>query len=152
MTIITKKAFVEVVALLEKNKNRKVSTILGQIKEMTAQKANLKTFITDEAGKVVAIFCYYHKQWELVSKVEYGKKASSSTGFNTMCKIGVSKWTKQNNAVKAVSLTVLEMLEAEEITADEISATKERLVAEAKTIDKTDMPNGYLTAEDAVSA
>ena len=152
MTIITKKAFVELVTFLETNKDKKVNTILEQIKEMTAQKANLKTFINDEAGNVVAIFCYYHKQWEIIADVEFGKKASSSTGFNTMCKVGVSKWTKQNNAVKAVNLTVLEMLEAEEITTEEISSAKEKLVAEAKTIDETDMPNGYLTAEEAVNA
>jgi len=152
MTIITKKAFVEIVELLEKNKNKKVSTILGQIKEMTAQKSNLKTFAVDDKGAVVAVFCYYHKQWELVADVPYGKKASSTTGLNTMCKVGVSAWTKQNNAVKKVGSAVLALLEAGTIEATEIADTKERLIAEAKAINTEDMPEGFATSEEALAS
>jgi hypothetical protein len=150
MTI--KKSFAEIVSFLEANKNKKVSTILDDIYEMTAQKSQSKTFLTNDNGEVIAIFCYYHKQWELVSEVAYGKKASSTTGLNTMCKIGVSKWTKQNNTVKKVGEIVLEMLESGKISADEISLTKEKLITEAKEIDMTDAPVGYATPEDALEA
>jgi len=151
MTINTKKAYVELVEFLEANKNKKVSTILDDIKAMTAQKASQKTFLTNDKGEVVAIYCYYHKQWELLSDVEYGKKASSSTGFNTMCKIGVSNWTKQNNAVKRVGETVLSMLESGEIGADEIAETKERLIADAKAINTDNMPQGFESVDDALA-
>lgn len=150
MTI--KKSFREVVSFLEANQNKKVSSILEEIYSMTSQKAMSRTFLTNDKNEVIAIFCYYHKQWELLDEVEYGKKASSTTGYNTMCKIGVSKWTKQNNAIKQVNSKVLEMLELGEITSDEISETKERLIAEAKQLDTEDMPIGYSSAEEALEA
>jgi len=152
MTINTKKAYVELVEFLEANKNKKVSSILNDIKAMTAQKANQKTFLTNDKGEVVAIYCYYHKQWELLADVEYGKKASSSTGFNTMCKVGVSNWTKQNNAVKKVGETVLTMLETGEIGADEIAETKERLIAEAKAVITDNMPQGFTSADEVLAS
>lgn len=144
----TKKAYVGLIAFLEKNKNKKVETILDQIKEMTQQKNTLKTFLVNEKNEVVAIFCWYHKQFELLETVEYGAKASSATGFNTMCKVGVSKWTKQNKNVKAVEGVILAMLENETIIASEISDKREHLVAEAKMIDVEDMPIGYETIDD----
>jgi hypothetical protein len=56
----------------------------------------------DDNRDLVAVFCYYHKKWELVSSIEYGKKAGTKTGLNTMCKEGVSAWTKANRSkVKA---------------------------------------------------
>lgn len=56
----------------------------------------------DANRDLVAVYCYYHKQWELVSHIEYGKKAGTKTGLNTMCKEGVSAWTKANRSkVKA---------------------------------------------------
>ena len=150
MTI--KKSFVEVVSFLEANKNKKVSSILEEIYKMTEQSNKSKTFLLDSNGEVFAIYCYYHKQWELLTEVEFGKKASSTTGFNTMCKIGVSHWTKQNNAVKKIGETVLNMLENNEIQADEISSTKEKLTAEAKEINTDNMPIGYATEEEAIEA
>lgn len=148
MTTQTKKAYVGLIEFLEKNAGKKVSSILEEVKAMCAQKNNLKTFLVDENKTVIAIFCYYHKQWELLSEVDYGAKASSATGYNTMCKIGVSKWTQQNKNVKAVEGRILAMLENEEITADQISETRETLQAEAREIDTTDMPVGYATIED----
>jgi hypothetical protein len=140
----TKKAFVELVSLLEKHSGKKITKeLLEQIHEMTKQKASSKTFLLDTENKVVAIFCYYHKQWEILDETPYGAKASSTTGYNTMCKKGVSLWTKQNNAVKQVGEAVLNMLESGEIEANEIADTKEKLIAEAKMISNVDMPMGY---------
>jgi len=144
-----KKAYEEIIGLLEANPNKKVSSIIAEARAMCAQKTNLKTFAVDAEGQVYAIYCYYHKHWELLSEVEYGLKASSTTGFNTMCKVGVSKWTKQNNAVKAVNGTVLEMLEKGELELADIEAMKEQLIAQAREIDTTDMPIGYETLEIA---
>lgn len=152
MSINTKKTFEEVVHFLEANRDKKVATIMDEIYELTARKANSKTFLVNEKGDVVAIYCYYHKQWELLSDVEYGKKASSATGFNTMCKVGVRHWTRQNNAVKQVGEKVLDLLDKGEIDASEIADTKERLIAEAKVINQEDMPAGYETLEEVTEA
>lgn len=143
----TKKAYKDIVDLLIEKKSQKIETVLPKILQMTEQKNNLKTHLLHQ-GKVIAIFCYYHKQWELLSDVEYGKKASSATGYNTMCKLGVSKWTKQNNAVKKVNATILEMLEAGKLETKDIADVKTKLIEQAKVIDTTDMPKGYDTAED----
>ena len=58
-------------------------------------------------GQVVAIFCYYHKKWEPTCECEYGAKASSTTGLNTMRKEGVSKWTKQQRLAKVAKEELL---------------------------------------------
>ena len=103
-----KKAFVELVELLEANENKKVSSIMPQILELVTSKAQTKTFITNDKGEVVKVFCYYHKVWEDVSEHEYGAKASSASGLNTMCKVGVSNWTKQQRVAKQAKADLLE--------------------------------------------
>lgn len=95
-----KKDFEQVYNLLMANQNKKVSTIMDQVLELMAKKSGDKTFFTDEEGKVQIIYCYYHKKFEVVTEVEYGAKASSASGLNTMCKEGVSAWTKQQRAKK----------------------------------------------------
>lgn len=99
MTTQIKKAFVELVNLLEANKGKKVSTIMPQILELASAKVASTTFhkVDDE---VVAIYCYYHKQWELIANIPYGLKASTASGYNTMCKEGTSQWTKQQRQAK----------------------------------------------------
>jgi len=145
--ITVKKTYQDLVEFLQENKNKKVSTILPTVLEMTKQKNNLKTHLVHN-GKVFAIFCYYHKQWELLEHVEYGQKASSATGYNTMCKIGVSKWTKQNNKIKKIGSSILAMLETGKLQQANISDKKAELVAKAKELDVTDMPEGFETLEE----
>lgn len=105
-----KKAYEEVIALLEANKNKKVATIMPQILELVTSKTNSKTFKRNDNGEVTHIFCYYHKEWEALATIEYGAKASSSTGFNTMCKEGVSQWSKQQRVAKKSSASLLNSL------------------------------------------
>jgi membrane-associated PAP2 superfamily phosphatase len=105
-----KTQYAEIVALLEANKNKKVSTMLPQILELVTTKQNSKNFIKDSEGNVTSVYCYYHKQWEEVSTHEYGKKASSATGLASMCKVGVSHWTKQQRAKKAAETALLASL------------------------------------------
>lgn len=147
-----KKSYLELVTFLEENKNKKVASILDEIYKLTKQSHKAKTFLTNDKGEVYAIFCYYHKQWELIDDVPYGVKASSTTGFNTMCKVGTSEWTKQNNAAKQVGSTILTMLEQGDIQADEIAETKERLIDATKQINTANMPVGYQTEEDVEQA
>ena len=123
-----KKDFQALVDFLETNQNKKVSTILEQIREMCSQQ-NTVTFKKDDEGNVTEVFCYYHKRWELVSEHEYGKKASNkATGLNTMCKVGLNQWTKQQTAAKKAREQVLSRLAAGE----ELDITAELELIEAQ--------------------
>ena len=66
-----------------------------------------KTFEKDADGNVTKVYCWYHKQWEDVAEVEYGNKKGTATGLNTMCKQGVSSWTKQQRIAKQARDEVL---------------------------------------------
>lgn len=129
-----KKTYQELVEFLEANRNKKVDTILDEIKEMTSAKQNSKNFITDEAGKVTHIFCYYHKLWEPLEDVEYGSKKNSSTGFNSMCKEGVNQWTKQQREFKQKDSELLTLVASGEVSPDEIAKYKEQYEQERKMI------------------
>lgn len=143
-----KKVYAELVDLLEANKNKKVETILQQVYALAESKKMDSTVLKNEQGEVIAIFCYYHKQWELLSEVEYGKKASSASGFNTMCKVGVSKWTKQQaNAKKAKEQVLLDVQEGKIDPAD-IKAKLNEVESQRLEMDTSDMPKGYATEED----
>ena len=110
MSTNIKKAYVELYNILEANKNKKVSTILPQLVELMTAKQSQKNFITDEDGNVTHIYCYYHKQWEDISVAEYGAKKSSATGLNSMCKEGVSSWTKQQRQLKAINDEAMDLV------------------------------------------
>lgn len=123
VTIMTvKKQFVELVAFLEANQKKNVSTILDAVREMCSSSQTVN-FKKDAEGNVTEVFCYYHKVWESVSEHEYGKKASNkATGLNTMCKVGVNAWTKEQRAKSKTRDELLDQLAKGEITADELIA------------------------------
>jgi len=119
-----KKVYAEVVSFLEANKNKKVDTILADVIEMCAKRSaggSEGSTVHKVDGEVVAVYCYYHKQWELVAKVPYGKKANTSTGLNTMCKEGVSNWTKQQRLAKEAKAKLLEQVASGEVEASELT-------------------------------
>ena len=140
MTI--KKAYVELVEFLELNKNKKVSTILDELKGMCESKSGGsdvgKTFLKDEDGKVIAIYCYYHKVWEPLSEVEYGVKTNTASGFNTMCKAGVSSWTKQQRVATKSKAELLTKLGSGEIEVTELSDLQEQIETERVKIVESD--------------
>ena len=133
-----KKQFEEIYAILEANKNRKVSTILGELTELMSKKSaggvDGKTFYKDDKGNLIAIFCYYHKKWEPIANVEYGKKTNTATGLNTMCKEGVSQWGKQQRAKKKAEDELLAKVVSGELDAKDIPNEQARLAEEAKVI------------------
>lgn len=117
-----KKQFVELVAFLEANQKKNVSTILEAVREMCSSSQTV-TFKKDAEGNVTEVFCYYHKVWEKVSEHEYGKKASNkATGLNTMCKVGVNAWTKEQRAKSKERDSLLDQLAKGEITSEELLA------------------------------
>lgn len=119
MTTI-KKDYIALIAFLEANKNKKVNTILDELKEMCSKKTNDKTFKVDEHGEVTHVFCYYHKTWEVVSECIYGPKKSTASGLNTMCKEGVSNWTKQQRIAKQSKEALLNQIGSGEVTVEQL--------------------------------
>lgn len=124
-----KKQYQEIFDILNENKNRKVSTILPQLTELM-QAANSngsetgRTFAKDEDGNVYAVYCYYHKKWEPVAHYAYGTKKSTASGLNTMCKEGVSQWTKQQREFKKREGEILDHLEAQTMDIGEIQRAR----------------------------
>ena len=130
MTI--KKNFVEIIELLESNKNKPVSSILEQITELCTSKKKSETVRRDDSGKVTEIFCWYHKVWEPVDW--YGLKSSSNSGFNTMCKQGVNSWTRQQTEYKKKVSSILDLVETGKIQIDQIDSLKEKYKKEKDVI------------------
>ena len=128
MTVIIKKDFQELIAFLEANEKKSVKTILEQVRELCSAKAQT-TFKKDADGNVTHVFCYYHKVLEEVTADNYGKKASNkATGLNTMCKVGLNQWTKQQSAAKKAREQILARLAAGE----ELDITAELELIEAR--------------------
>lgn len=117
-----KKQYVELVEFLEANKGKKISSIIDEVRAMCEAKkggSDGKTFEKDEEGNVVRVFCWYHKEWEDVATTEYGTKKGTATGLNTMCKQGVSAWTKQQRVAKQAKNDVLNRIMSGELTTEE---------------------------------
>ena len=131
-----KKVFAEVFAVLAANKNKKVSTIMPQLVELMSKATNAVTETTryDEDGQLTHVFCYYHKVWEDITECEYGSKKNTKSGLNTMCKIGVSNWTKQQRAKKKAESELLTKLATKEITVDDLPELQAEILAASKVI------------------
>lgn len=117
MTI--KKSFVEIHNILSSNQDKLVSDILDELMPIFESKQRDKNHKTDEHG--LWIFCYYHKEWELVKQVEYGKKANTSTGLNSMCKVGTNQWTKQQREFKKARADLLDLVATGELAIEDIN-------------------------------
>lgn len=150
-----KKQFEEIYTVLEENKNKKVSTILPQLIELMSKKNNASgqanTFIKDDEGNVVAIYCYYHKKWELISECEYGSKKGTATGYNTMCKEGVSKWTKAQRVKKTAEAELLTKVSSGELTVEDIAVEQARILETSKEIIEREDGHGFDSAEEALN-
>ena len=121
MTI--KKAYLELHAFLTANEDKKVKTILPEAIEMMSAKGAggaASSVHRDADGNVVLVHDYYFKKWLPVEFVEFGKKANSASGLNTMCKLGTSLWTKQQREFKRGKEQLLEAVAAGEVQPTEI--------------------------------
>jgi len=114
-----KKNFEEIHALLSSNKDKVIEDIMPQLLALMVSKQRDKNHHETDDG--LEIFCYYHKEWELVSQVEFGSKASSATGYNSMCKVGVNAWTKQQRDFKSSKANLLEEMIAGDLEASDLS-------------------------------
>lgn len=152
MTTI-KKAYIEIANLLNDNKTKKVATILPQLMELMTAKSSGgsdigKTFLRDDNGEVFAVYCYYHKMWELTSECDFGAKKGTASGLNTMCKEGVSRWTKQQRVAKKTKEALLDGIASGDIEVGDL-VEKQAEIEEAKSVvvGRED-GQGYLTADE----
>lgn len=150
-----KKAYQAIVDLLEANLNSKVKTILPAVIELATAKTGGKattTFIKDADGKVIAVFCYYHKRWELVAAVEFGKKATSATGLSNMCKEGTSAWTKQQATAKKANAKLLVDVGAGDVAPGDIAKVQADIEAARGVVVVREDKHGFETEEAAIEA
>jgi hypothetical protein len=152
-----KKAYVELVELLEANSNKKVSTIMPQVLELVTKANNGgsevgKTFYKDDEDQTIAVYCYYHKRWELISVAEYGAKKGTASGLNTMCKEGVSKWTKQQRIAKKEEGELLEQVLNGEVERDQVAFVKADIDERRRAIVPREDDHGFDVLEEALNA
>lgn len=153
-----KKAYQEIIALLEANENKKVKTLLPQIIALCEAKNGGggseigKTFLKDEDGETIAIFCYYFKKWMALSDIEFGAKKSTATGYNTMCKEGVSNWTKQQRIATKAKEGILDRIMDEELNKEDLAKVREDIETARKTIVESDDAHMHFDTADEVLA
>jgi len=116
----TLKSFQEIVSFLQDNEDKKVSEILDKVLLMTLSKKVAETSRINDAGQL-EVFCWYHKEWENTTLIEYGKKASTETGLNTFCKVGVNQWTKQQADAKKAKSDLLTDVAEGKVKVEEIN-------------------------------
>ena len=150
-----KKAFAPFMDVIESNLNATVSDIADQLRALASTKARGNTagtatsFIRDTSGTVVAIHDYYFKRWmPLVgdAAVEFGSKAGSSSGFNQMCKAGVSAWTKAQREAKAAGSELLALVASGEVAPHDIAARQAEIEAHSTEVPHIDL--GFASREE----
>ena len=151
-----KKAFVELHSFLEANKDKKVSTILDQVTELCSAKGaggTATSVLRDNNGVVVGILDYYFKQWLPVAFVEFGAKASSASGYNTMCKLGNSLWTRQQREFKKAKDALLDQVAQGEIDPTDIQSRIDELEQQRQRVEPFPVPElAFNTMEDLQAA
>lgn len=148
MTI--RKSFADIVKLLEENKMKTVSSIMPQILSMCESKKQSSNSLWDDKGKLIAVFCYYHKQWELVKDVSYGSKKSSITLLNSMCKIGTSMWTKKQAEAKKAQSNLLKGVSNGDIKPSDILKLSDDIETTRLLMDSANMPKGFASIDEVI--
>lgn len=155
-----KKAYQAIITVLsaavEANPEATIASVIDHVTDLASAKTGAgggkaTAFHRDENGEVVAIKCYYHKLWMDPRVVEFGKKATSPTGMNNMCKDGVSKWTKQQRDIKQEEAGLLGRVTAGELAIEDIPAEQERIQADAKLVTPREDEYGFETLEECIA-
>lgn len=150
MTAI-KKDFVAIVELLEANKGKKVKDILEQVLELASAKTT-RTFFKNEAGEVTVVYCYYHKKFEIVAKADYGQKAGTPSGLNSMCKEGVNQWTKQQRIAKLAREALLNEIASGTVQPSDLTFKLAEIDAERLSIVARQDNHGFDSLDEALAS
>lgn len=148
-----KKAFVEIIETLQANANELVGDILPQIIALASAKTGggggkATTFHKNEDGVIVGVQCYYHGLWMSPEVADFGKKASSATGYNSMCKDGVSKWTKQERVAKQAKEQLLLDVANGDVEASDLPSVMEEIETARKEREPREDGYGFATLEE----
>jgi hypothetical protein len=151
-----KKAYQEIMSLLAANMDKKVKTIYEQVEALASAKTGgggtgATSFHKDEDGNIIALFCSYHGLWFRPSEVDFGKKASAASGFNTMCKDGMSKWTKQLSTFKKAKEQLLEDVGNGDVAATDIGTITATLQEAREAVVPMENYPGYASVEDLLA-
>ncbi len=150
MTI--KKAYTEIINLLEANKSATVSDIIEQAITIASAKTGggggkASNFHKDAKGNVLGIKCYYFKTWMNPSETDFGAKKTSGSGYNNMCKEGNSLWTKQNSAFKKGQADLLNQVATGEVNGDQVAKRLAKLQKAKDVVATPETAVGYETLE-----
>ena len=145
-----KKVFEPILAILTAavaaNPKVRVSDILDEVTAATAAKTGegsggkATTFHKTEEGVVDGIRCYYFGKWFDPATVEVGKKANTPSGYNSMCKVGLNQWTKQERDAKLAKDKLLADVAAGTVAASDVGAQLQAIDDAKKTVIETDLP------------
>lgn len=139
-----KKVYQPLIDVLNANQGKKVSDVMAQILELASAKTASagSVAIRDKDNKVVAILDYYFKRWmPLVGEkaVDFGQKANTPTGYNSMSKAGTSEWTKQQRVAKAANEQLLKDVAAGVVKPADLTAKLAEIEAQRKAISATEL-------------
>lgn len=152
MSVQVKKQFEELYAVLSANENKKVSTILPQLVELMSKKGGGqhggKNYLVNDEGQVTHVYCYYHKKWEDIAVAEYGQKKGTATGLNTMCKEGVSAWTKAQRIKKQANEAILQEVIDGKLDPSMIAERQLQIAEEAKIVEPRSDEHGYDSVDE----
>ena len=118
-----KTADLNVYNFLQANQDKTVSDVMSELVKLMSGSDRIESaHRKNELGEVTHVFCYYHKCWEDVTQHAYGAKAGTATGLNSMCKVGVNQWSKQQRIAKHAKSVLLECVASGEVAASDIPA------------------------------
>jgi hypothetical protein len=146
-----KKAYRDLLEFLQNNQDRVVSEILDTVIGMCSTKSvgvAATSVARDESGEVAYIRCGYFEQWFHISLMEFGAKASSSTGYSSMSKEGASAWTRQQRVAQKAKDALLVEIATGNVSGEEAATHLQRI--EEERISKGKHPLGADTLEEAV--
>jgi hypothetical protein len=102
-------------------------------------------------GELVAVYCYYHKQWERLTDHSYGVKKGTNTGLNTMCKVGVNQWTKQQSEASKSKTELLTDVATGRVSPTDLTSRLNEIENHRQRIDYPTNYVGYSTREEVLA-
>lgn len=151
---MVKSQFVELITFLQANSNKKVSTILDEAIAIASKKVAERTFYKDGQNNTIACKDYYFKKWMLVDEVEWSTKEKSASGYNQMCKAGLSAWTKQQRDAEKANNLLLTQVASGELAPEDLAVKMQDIEAARTSINLDLLPtmNAYDTLEELLGA
>ena len=149
-----KSEFQALVSFLQENQTKKVASILPTILELASKKRQETNFYKDASGKTVAMRCYYFKVWFKLDEVEWSTKANTASGYNQMCKAGLSAWTRQQREADKARANLLHEVTTGQLMPQDIPARELEIEAKRTTIDMSLVPteNYFQTLDDLLAS